>query len=83
MSTDHGNLKWLLMSADSLGKIARWLLRLLGLDFEVDHRNSNKPHVSVALSWHEAEKAYKTKLDGELPALIVDDSEEQQDVKRE
>lgn len=36
--TDDESLKWLLTSADTLEKLARWRFRLLELEFEVVHR---------------------------------------------
>jgi RNase H-like domain found in reverse transcriptase len=35
--TDHHSLRWVLNSSDAQGRLARWRLRLLEFDYEVQY----------------------------------------------
>lgn len=80
IGTDHKALKWLLTSANSSGKLARWRLPLLRIDLEVAYRACVKQQALDSLSGLKAEGSDKTDLDEKLPLLIIDENEGQQDV---
>jgi hypothetical protein len=47
---DHNSLRWVLNLADTQGRLARWRLRLLELDFEVQHAPDKEHHGADTLS---------------------------------
>lgn len=44
VTTDHSALNWLLMVTEVTGKLTRWRMFLLQLDFEDVHRAGVKQH---------------------------------------
>lgn len=50
IKTDHQALGWILSLKESPWGLARWRLRLMELDFEVDHRADHYPQAADAMS---------------------------------
>ena len=48
--TDHNSLRWVLNLADAQGRLARWRLRLLEFDFEVQYAPGKEHHGADTLS---------------------------------
>jgi hypothetical protein len=48
--TDHNSLRWVLNLADAQGRLARWRLRLLEFDFEVQYSPGASHHAADTLS---------------------------------
>lgn len=48
--TDHASLQWLMSQRDLTGRLARWSLKLQGLDFSIEHRSGKENIVPDALS---------------------------------
>lgn len=83
LSSNEEALKWLSLSADASGKLTTWRLRLREFDSEVVHRAGIKYQALDALSRLETEESDNTKLNENLPALTIDDTEEKKNVKME
>lgn len=79
--TTHEALKWLLTSADALGKLAKRLLRLLKFDIKAAHRACIKHLVPAALSRLKAGGIGKNRLEKEVPVLKINATKEQGDVQ--
>ncbi|KAH8340321.1 hypothetical protein KR059_012384, partial [Drosophila kikkawai] len=48
--TDHASLKWLMSQTDLHSRLARWALKLQGLNFKIEHRSGRLNVVPDALS---------------------------------
>jgi hypothetical protein len=48
--TDHHSLRWVLNLSDAQGRLARWRLRLLEFDFEVQYSPGKQHHAADTLS---------------------------------
>ena len=48
--TDHNSLRWVLNLADAQGRLARWRLRLLEFDFEVQYSPGASHHAADTVS---------------------------------
>mgnify|MGYP003551043187 FL=1 len=48
--TDHHSLRWVLNLADAQGRLARWRLRLLEFDFEVEYSPGKEHHAADVMS---------------------------------
>jgi transposase InsO family protein len=48
--TDHHSLRWVLNLADAQGRLARWRLRLLEFDFEVEYAPGKEHHAADTMS---------------------------------
>lgn len=48
--TDHASLKWLMSQKDLSGRLARWSLKLQGMNFNIEHQRGSQNVVPDALS---------------------------------
>lgn len=78
--TDHVALKLLVTSAESSSKLAVWRLRLDKFDFEVVRHAFIKHQAPDALLMLNKKESDTISLDRELPGLMINDSEEQEDL---
>lgn len=60
-----------LKKTDASGKLGRWCLRLSELVLNIVHRVDTKHHAIDTLSRLSTVKSHKTKLNDEIPALII------------
>lgn len=81
--TDKEGLKWLLTSAYSSSKLARWLWRLIEFYFYMVHVAVIRFDARRALSRSKIQRPEKTILRKELSILLFSETEEQQNVETE
>jgi transposase InsO family protein len=67
--TDHHSLRWVLNLADAQGRLARWRLRLLEFDFEVEYAPGKEHHAADTLSRLTPADDTATPLDTEIPCF--------------
>lgn len=73
--TDHASLKWLMNQRDLSGRLARWSLKLQGLNFEIVHQKGTENVVPDALSRIHCETI--NELISNIPKLAAIDLESQ------
>lgn len=71
VKTDHRSLKWFLDVKESAGRIARWRLRLMEFDFEVQHRPGWKLMAAHALYWLSTNQTDDYEFNEDLAAYAV------------
>lgn len=76
LRTDHAALRWILNMADATGKLARWRLRLLEYDYEIQHRPGVKHQAADALSRVRTDGGDETELDDEVPTFECKEDED-------
>ena len=73
--TDHHALRWVLSLADAQGRLARWRLRLLEFDFEVQYSPGKAHYAADTLSRLEPADPVlsrpSTPVDAEIPCFSV------------
>ena len=70
--TDHHSLRWVLNLSDAQGRLARWRLRLLEFDFEVEYSPGKEHHGADTLSRLPVEQPVSAPLDTEIPCFTVE-----------
>lgn len=77
--TDHASLKWLMGQRDLCGRLARWILKLQGFNFSIEHRKGSANVVPDALS-----RAHNDEIIAEESVFNIDlDSERFKDAEYE
>ena len=77
--TDHQALKWLLGATDVSGRLARWRLRLVEFDFDIEYKMRNKPQIADALSRIPTDGETLVDPDLEIPVLCTGHLDECED----
>lgn len=80
ISTDNEALRSLMTSASASRKLTKRRLRLLLLDFQVVYRAGIKHQAPNTLSRLEKEETDRTRIDKKLSALLINETEEHEDV---
>lgn len=86
--TDHASLKWLMGQRDLSGRLARWALKLQGLNFSIEHRRGKENIVPDTLSRvHEGEDFVDSLVLETIPLIDINstafDSEEYSKLREE
>jgi transposase InsO family protein len=71
--TDHNSLRWVLNLSDAQGRLARWRLRLLEFDFEVQYSPGKEHHAADTMSRLRSPDTSipKEPVDTEIPCFAV------------
>jgi hypothetical protein len=69
--TDHHSLRWVLNLADAQGRLARWRLRLLEFDFEVEYSPGRQHHAADTMSRLKPPTRLNQPLDTEIPCFAT------------
>jgi hypothetical protein len=76
--TDHHSLRWVLNLADAQGRLARWRLRLLEFDYEVQYSPGRSHHGADSMSRLKPADATPSEkpVDTEIPCFTVQSEDE-------
>jgi RNase H-like domain found in reverse transcriptase len=74
--TDHHSLRWVLNLSDAQGRLARWSLRLLEFDFEVEYSPGKEHHGADTMSRLQTDPQVQPPLDTEIQCFTVEDDED-------
>lgn len=74
ITTDHYSLKWILNPTESIGRLARWRLRLLELEFHIIFRAGIKQRAADALSRLSTTEEDTKPLEDNFPILAIDEN---------
>ena len=69
--TDHHSLRWLLNMTDASGRLARWRLRLLEYDFEVQYKPGVTHYAADMMSRCDTPAGDPQEVDDEIPCFSV------------
>ena len=77
LRTNHGPLQWILNLADAAGRLARWRLRLLEYEFDVQYNPGREHHLADGMSRLPTGGGDVAEIDDEIPCFaVVEDPEE-------
>jgi RNase H-like domain found in reverse transcriptase/Reverse transcriptase (RNA-dependent DNA polymerase) len=74
--TDHNSLHWVLNISDAQGRLARWRLRLLEFNFEVEYSPGKEHHGADTMSRLQTDPQIQPPFDTEIPCFTVEDDED-------
>ena len=78
LRTDHGPLQWIMNLADASGRLARWRLRLLEYEFDIQYNPGREHHLADAMSRLPTGGGDVAEIEDEIPCFaVVEDPEEE------